>query len=184
MGVTTIHAHGPVSVAEFEALPDDGNRYELLDGTVYVTPPPVVAHGVALSELQHVLRTAAPDGLLVVQVVGYQASPGTVFVPDLMVIPAPAPAGRYVTEPPLLVVEALSRSSRTHDRVRKLAAYQAAGVGAYWILDPDEPSLLVLDRDGDRLVERAHVRGAERHTATHPFAVTVTPAELVARVPR
>lgn len=181
-GVTTIYARGPVSVAEFEALPgDDGNRYELLDGTVYVTPPPSWTHQLALGELHVVLRGAAPPGVAVVETPGYRANARSVLIPDLVVAPHPAPGEKYVSDPPLLVVEALSPSSRTHDRVRKLAAYERAGALAYWILDPDEPSLLVFERSGERLVERAHVHGAEPHRATVPFDVVVVPAELVAR---
>ncbi|HVF05769.1 MAG TPA: Uma2 family endonuclease [Frankiaceae bacterium] len=179
--MTTVYARGPVSVAEFEALPDDGNRYELLDGTVYVTPAPAWVHQVALSRLNVLLRAAAPPHVEVVQTPGYRANERSILIPDLVVAPHPAPGEKYVSEPPLLLVEALSPSSRTHDRVRKLAAYERAGAAAYWILDPDEPALLVFERSGDRLVERANVTGDETFAAAVPFEVVVVPAALVAR---
>lgn len=182
MSVTSLYARGPLSVAEFEALPDDGNRYELIDGTVYVTPPPAWAHQVALGELHVVLHRAAPPGVAVVETPGYHAGPLSILIPDLVVARHPAPGEKYVTEPPLLLVEALSPSTRRHDRVRKLRVYERAGAAAYWILDPDpaDPSLLVFARVGGRLTEQAQVRGSEPYAATAPFAVTVVPADLVA----
>ena len=181
MSVTTVYARRPFSLAEYEALPDDGNRYELIDGTVYVSPAPAWAHQVALGELHVVLHRAAPPDIAVVETPGYHAGPLSLLIPDLVVARHPAPGEKYVTEPPLLLVEALSPSSRTHDRVRKLRVYERAGAAAYWILDPDpaDPSLLVFARVNGRLAEHAHVRGAEPYAATVPFAVTVVPAHLV-----
>jgi Uma2 family endonuclease len=182
MSVTTIYDPGPVSLAEYEALPDDGNRYELIDGVVYVSPAAVWLHQRVAARLQDLLVAAAPDDLAVVQTPGYQAGERTLFVPDVVVSRDPAPGAKYVTEPLPLAVEVLSPSSRKYDRVTKLAAYDRAGVGAYWIVDPDEPSLLVFEREGDRLVERAHVRGDESFAATRPFQVTVVPSALAARL--
>ena len=179
----TVFARGRVSVAEFEALPDDGNRYELIDGTVYVSPAPAWAHQVALTRLGVLLSGAAPPGVEVVLTPGYRAAESTILVPDLVVAGGhPAPGEKYVSEPPLLLVEALSPSTRRHDRVRKLRVYERAGAAAYWILDPDpaDPSLLVFTRADGRLAEQAHVRGPEPYPAELPFPVTVVPAELVA----
>ena len=86
-------------------------------------------------------------------------------------------ARRYV--PPALVVEVASPSTRRYDRVTKLAAYDRAGVPAYWVVDPDEPSVLVFEREGGALAERAHVRGDEAYAATVPFAMTVAASALV-----
>jgi hypothetical protein len=58
-------------------------------------------------------------------------------------------------------------------------AYAAAGVPAYWVVDPDEPSLTVLRLDGDRYVDAATVSGNEPFTATSPLAVTVVPGRLL-----
>jgi Uma2 family endonuclease len=180
--VTTIYDPGPVSLAEYEALPDDGNRYELIDGVVYVSPTAVMVHQVASTMLHNLLTAAAPDDLFVTPTPGYQAGERTLLIPDLVVTPWPARDAKYVTEPLPLAVEVLSPSSRRYDRITKLAAYDRAGVDAYWIVDPVEPSLLVFEREGDRLVERAHVRGDEPFAATRPFQVTVVPGALVARL--
>ena len=103
----------------------------------------------------------------------------TVLEPDLLVVPRGEARADRLHVPPLLVVEVASPSTRRYDRVTKLDAYDRGGVPAYWIVDPDEPSLLVFEREGARLVERAHVRGDEAYAAAVPFAVTVVPSALV-----
>ena len=73
----------------------------------------------------------------------------------------------------------LSPSTRRIDLGTKRLAYEAAGVPAYWLVDPDVPSLTVLELDAGRYVERATVTGGEAFHATVPFAVTVVPARLL-----
>jgi Uma2 family endonuclease len=177
--VTTVYARGPVSIAEWEALPDDGNRYELIDGTVYVNAAPKVPHQAVVAELMFLLHPLCPEGVMVLPgPVDFQADAATILEPDLLVIPRSEAGGARLHVPPLLVVEVASPSTRRYDRVTKLAAYDRAGVPAYWIVDGDEPSLLVFEREGDRLVERAYVRGDESYAATIPFPVTVGPSAL------
>ena len=59
------------------------------------------------------------------------------------------------------------------------ATAEAAGVSAYWLVDPDIPSLTVLHLEDGRYVEHAVVTGSERYTATVPCPVTVVPARLL-----
>lgn len=58
--------------------------------------------------------------------------------------------------------------------------YERSGVGDYWIVDPDVPHLTALRLEGERYREIAVVEGDDVHRATTPFAVDVTPADLVA----
>lgn len=51
---------GPMTVADLDQLPDDGRRYELIDGMLFVSPAPVIAHQVVLLELAVLLRAACP----------------------------------------------------------------------------------------------------------------------------
>lgn len=179
--VTTVYARGPVSIAEWEALPDDGNRYELIDGTVYVNAPPNYAQQDVVGALFLLLHPLCPrDAKVTVGPIDFQADERNVLAPDLVVAPRAEARGKRLYVPPLLVVEVASPSTRRYDRVIKLAAYDRGGVGAYWIVDADDPSVLVFERDGGRLVERARVVGDEAYAAEVPFPVTVVPSALVA----
>lgn len=179
MTVTALHSRGPVPLSWLDEVPDDDpNRYEIIDGRVYVSPPPVFGHQSALTRLVVLLDAVKPDGFEVVGGVGFQVGERTVLVPDLVVTHPHPYDTKYVTDPLPLAVEVISPSSRRHDRVRKLRVYSRAGVGAYWIVDPAEPSLLVFERQGDRLAETARVRGDEAYAATLPFPVCVVPAAL------
>ncbi len=74
----------------------------------------------------------------------------------------------------------LSPSTGRIDLGTKRLAYEAARTPAYWLVDPEAPSLTVLHLDEGRYVEHAVVTGDEPYGATFPFPVTVVPAELVA----
>ena len=181
MSAVTVDARGPMSIAEWEALPDDGNRYELIDGTLYVNAAPNMRHQSYVGELHLLLaRNCPPHARVLVGPVDFQIGDATIVEPDLLVVPRSVPMLARLYVPPLLVVEVLSPSTRRYDRGEKLGAYDRGRVGACWLLDPDEPSLQVYERDGDRLVERARVAGEEAFAAEVPFAVTVVPALLVA----
>jgi len=179
--VTLVYARGPISIAEWEALPDDGNRYELIDGTVYVNAAPKLPHQGVVGHLFRLLDPLCPrEAKVFVGPIDFEADAATILEPDLLVVPRSESREARLHVPPLLVVEVASPSTRRYDRGAKLGAYDRGGVPVYWIVDPDEPSLLVFERDGDRLVERAYVSGDEAYEATVPFAVTVVPSVLVA----
>lgn len=78
-----------------------------------------------------------------------------------------------------MAVEILSPSTRLLDLNLKRARYERAGVASYWIIDPLEPRLLVLELRNGLYVEVADVGADEEWAATSPFPVTVRPGELV-----
>ena len=127
------------TVADLERFPNDGNRYEPVDGVLLVTPAPSLAHQLMVSRLQfRLMQAVMVDGQA--QVV----SPGVVTVPpkiqlepDILVLPT-----RYSLESKWseidehwLAVEVLSRSSRLYDRDTKRHAYLALGVQEVWLVD-------------------------------------------------
>ena len=127
------------TVADLEAIPQDGNRYEILHGELLVTPLPSTGHqGVA-----HRLTLAfcnwarAHTGWTVLAPGGVYMSQTTWLEPDLAVYTTPQYANLHWREmpPPLLVIEVLSPSTRKRDRHRKRPAYLAHGVGDVWIVD-------------------------------------------------
>lgn len=124
----------PMSYEEWLELPAKP-KSEWVDGEVVVSPPASYAHQDASFRLTALLR-AALSGLVVVQDVGLELPNDRTRVPDILVLDR-APDGVLVTEPPLLVVEILSSSTRSEDTVRKSGEYLAAGIGQYWLLDPE-----------------------------------------------
>lgn len=127
------------TVADLERFPKDGNRYELLDGVLLVTPAPAYAHQVIVNRLVYRLTQA----LIAVgkgQVVGPGAItvlPRTQLEPDILVIPASYPIDSKWHDIDIhwLAVEVLSRSSRVYDREIKRDAYIALGVEEVWLVD-------------------------------------------------
>jgi Uma2 family endonuclease len=128
---------------EYARFPDDGNRYEVLDGEVLVTPKPTPHHQYVSGRLFVALRAYVEAHGLghVFFEVDLLFVEGQFLAPDLLVVPPSSREGittRGIERPPALVVEILSRSSRKHDRIRKPSRYLAFGVPEYWVVDPFE----------------------------------------------
>ncbi len=144
------------------SLPDDGKRYEIIEGELYEMPPPNAYHAVTLINLLFLLGPAV------------QASGGRIFTapfdvffpganpvqPDI-VVTLRGVRGRLRRRgyegAPDLVVEVLSPTNRVHDLLTKRALYARAGVREYWIVDPIERTVevLTIDRDALHLAQRA-----------------------------
>lgn len=166
---------------DLAAMPDDGRRRELVDGTLVVTPVPGRTHQRAVVRLIVLLDAACgPEHEALVAPFDFQAAPDTVLEPDVLVARRDDVGEARIERAPLLVVEVLSPSTRLIDLGTKRLVFEAAGVPAYWLVDPAEPRLTVLELDAGRYVERASVAGDEAYEATHPFPVTVVPTRLVA----
>lgn len=167
------------SVDDLELLSGDTNRYELIEGSLFVTPAPAPMHQRIDMNLRFLLRRACPAEFEILGApIDVQLGEGTVVQPDLLVRPAtPLPATR-LDEPPVLVVEILSPTTRLYDLGTKRAVYQEAGVGAFWAVDPAGPSLTAWRWEGDdESVER--IAGDTTATLTWPFTVEITPARLL-----
>ena len=131
------------SYAEYARLPDDGNRYEVIDGEVLVTPAPSTGHQHVVGRLYRQLIDYAErhDLGYVLFDVDVLFVTGQFLRPDLVFIPKIGRDGltdRGVEVPPGLIVEVLSPSSRSIDLVRKPARYRDFGVSLYWVVDPAE----------------------------------------------
>jgi Uma2 family endonuclease len=179
--VTTLPQSRPLTRPDLEGMPDDGHRYELLDGAMLVTPAPSWLHQQVVSRLWQVLDAArpGPDVRVFVAPVDVVLAEDTVLQPDVLIARRADLGPHDLPAAPLLAVEVLSPSTRRIDMTLKRSVYEAAACPAYWVVDPDEPSLTVWQLAGDRYVEVAHVRGSEPWQATSPFAVRIVPADLV-----
>ncbi len=128
---------------EVLAIPDDGNRYELVDGELLVTPAPRRVHQLALLALVrrlHPFLSRNRLGTILTAPADLDLGRGYVVQPDLFVIPEVDPR-KVLDWPdsgvPSFIAEILSPSTALGDRKVKRPAYQRAGVGEYWIVDPD-----------------------------------------------
>jgi Uma2 family endonuclease len=140
------------SYAEYARLPDDGNRYEVIDGEVLTTPSPGTRHQRVAQEvfvrlreyvLQHGIGEMLWD-LDLLFVTGQFLRPDMVYVPNAE---RHRLTERGVEGVPGLVVEVVSPSSRRIDRLKKPARYGDFGIPEYWAVDPDLHAILVWDLD-------------------------------------
>ncbi|HVM28298.1 MAG TPA: Uma2 family endonuclease [Mycobacteriales bacterium] len=178
--VTTLPQSRPLVRADLETMPDDGHRYELLDGVLLVSPAPRRSHQRAVRGLFRVLDQACPEELeLLFAPFDVVLADDTVLEPDLLVAPRSQFTERDLPGPPLLAVEVLSASTRRIDLLLKRDRLQSAGVPSYWLVDPDGPSLTALELRDGVYVEAAHVVSDQAWTAERPYGVTVVPAELL-----
>jgi Uma2 family endonuclease len=150
------------TVDDLEHFPDDGNRYELLDGMLLVTPAPALSHQVVVSRLQGRLMVAVmfPGHAHVVAPGAVVWPPKTQLEPDVLVFPAhysPNLHWRKIGEH-WLAVEVLSRSSRIYDREFKRDAYFALGVKEVWLVDRRDKSVEVCRTRGAGEVVRDTIR--------------------------
>ncbi len=136
-----------LTVADLEAMPDDGRRYELIGGAIVMTPAPGLDHQRVSFRLQCLLAEAWP-GMEVFDAPVDLDLPGAQRVqPDLVAVER-GRSGTRLSLPVGLVVEIVSPGSLTNDRVTKRATYATAGISAYWIVDPDRGLITCLVLDG------------------------------------
>lgn len=184
--VAALEHSGPWTVDDLERLPDDGNRYELIDGSLLVSPAPAPRHQLVARRVGDLLAAVAPSGLEIIEATGSRLSARLEFVPDVLVVHGHAAwSGRSHLLPAdvLLAVEIVSPSSVTMDRVTKPALYAAAGIPHYWRIeiDLDQP-LVVAHRltDGVYAVQ-AEAAGDEPLDLSDPFPIIVVPSDLLRR---
>ncbi len=178
--MTALQWGSPLTIADLDAMPEDGHRYELIDGTLLVTPAPNTRHQRCVARLLIMLGPAAgPDIDVLPAPYDWVAGPSTLFQPDVLVARRADLGPKRLEQPPLLVIEVLSPSTRRIDLATKRMAYAEAGVAAYWLVDPDAPSLTVLELQGAGYVEAATVVGDEPWECRTPVRATVVPSRLV-----
>ena len=166
-------ARAEVDPRVIELLLRLGTRFEVIDGLVVVMPYAREAHERLVMRIGGLLEAQAPSGT---NVYGsnynyYYAAPEPDFVnADVLVTPASAADEDGTRVPPLLVVEVSSPSTRRHDGTTKRDIYQRAGVPSCWLVDPDEPSVQVLELDArGRYAEVARAAGRDLLRLERPF---------------
>lgn len=179
--VSTLPRSRPLTRRDLDAVPDDGQRYELSDGTLIVSPAPTPRHQRMVLELAVRLRESCPDHLeVLVAPLDVVLADDTVLQPDVLVAERAKLDERGLAGAPMLAVEVLSLSTRRVDLVLKRSRYEAAGCPSYWVLDPQGPALVAWDLTSGAYVEVADVTGTQTWSASRPFSVQVQPSRLVA----
>jgi Uma2 family endonuclease len=168
------------TVADLERTPDDGCRYELIDGALLVSPAPAWRHQEAAMTLYMVLRLACPRELRVIGgPFGVRQDDFNEVQPDVLVARYSDMTDKNLPRAPLLAVEVVSPSTRLRDASLKKAFYARLGAPSYWLVDPVKPAVTAFELADGRYSEVAYVEGASRWEASKPFAVSVCPADLV-----
>jgi Uma2 family endonuclease len=174
----------PFTVGDLDRMPDDGHRYELLDGSLIVSPAPGPPHERVAVMLCHVLELACPEELIVFPYVRLRIGPRSALEPDAVVTRASDVSGARLVRPPLLVAEILSPDSALRDLNLKKAAYERFGIPSYWVIDPDpeQPSLRAFQFVNGEYGEEAYIEGDAAFCAERPFPVEIVPSRLVAKL--
>jgi Uma2 family endonuclease len=166
--------------------PDDGNRYEIINGELLVSPSPSVKHQRLVGRLFVEFTgfvTANDLGEVFVAPLDVIFSPYNVVQPDLFFLSRsrlPGMAARVITGAPDLAVEILSPHSRLIDLVRKKALYATAGVQEYWAVDSRHRAISVFTLVNDQYEPGEASDGFARSLVLAGFQVDV--AELFAEL--
>lgn len=161
-------------------LPQDGTRYEIIDGRLYATPPAGEPHQALAGNLHIALWLAAPAGWRVLHTIGLRIGEHRV-IPDLVILPPATPTADHdyndvAVVQPALVVEIASKSTEVIDKGSKMVVYAEGGIPSYWRVTRD--GIIYMHR----LMEKgeygliATVKPGEEHEVLWPFPVTLNPA--------
>jgi Uma2 family endonuclease len=172
--------------ADLEELPDDGYRYEIIDGSLHVSPSPTARHQSIAHLLGVILQDALPNHLRIIPAAGVlreNVDETQYLIPDVLVVHAAAVTDEAKNPRPtdvLLAVEVVSPSSKTHDRVTKRDVYARLGIPSYWLVDSKRPgAILALTLDPSGVyVPAAEAVGDEELEVNQPFPMRITPAAL------
>ena len=143
---------------DLELIPEEheGDRHELIDGELVVTPVPVTMHQIiSMNIVRAVDRHVVAEGLGMVfhPPTGVRLTPDNLLIPDVIFV---ARDRLHVIGPnsidaaPDLVVEILSPGTRQRDLTTKRNLYARFGVQEYWIVDPDARTVTVFTLNGDK----------------------------------
>ncbi len=153
------HVEPLLTNADLECLPEDGNRYELIEGELYVSTAPDLIHQRTLGKIHFSFASFLVEHPIGEIVLG----PGVIFsdhdgvIPDLVYLSNARrdeiATGERIHGAPTLVIEILSPGSQNRERdgKLKLKLYAKFGVEEYWIVDPRKRAIEVYRREAETL---------------------------------
>jgi Uma2 family endonuclease len=175
----------PFTRADLEGMPDDGRRWELIDGVLVVSPAPGRVHQRAVGRLYRLLDDACPPEFEVLFApFGVGLADDTEMQPDVLVARRDQLTDRDLPGPPALAVEVLSPSTRLIDLNSKRERFERAGTPSFWVVDPiarpAEARLIAWELGPDKTYQQvADVTGEKEFGTTLPYPLSVIPADLV-----
>lgn len=141
---------------DLAALPDDGKRYELIEGVLIELPSPTLKHQLLILRLGGMLDalvTRLALGWVLPAPLDVLLSPINLVQPDLIFIARDRQhllRPNFIDGAPNLVIEILSPSTRQRDENRKRDLYAAYGVDELWLVDPEAETIRVFARENGR----------------------------------
>jgi Uma2 family endonuclease len=176
---------GPWTEQDLRAMPDDGRRYEIVEGSLVVSPTPVGRHQWVARRLVQLLDTAAQPDLGAMEGFGVRI-PGVItnyLVPDIVVGGRSAlltdDTGTEASQVQL-VVEIVSPSSKFRDEQEKPLLYAKGGIPHLWRVEIKSLAVFVYRLSRNSYKEVTVARAGERLVVSEPFGISFDPAELVA----
>ena len=161
---------------DYVNLPDDGKRYEIIDGELYVNPSPNMKHQLVLGNLFFSLTAFVrvhKVGLVFVAPFDVVMSLENIVQPDILFISTERMhvlTDANVRGVPDIAIEVLSPGTRRKDQTKKRQAYERHGVQEYWIVDPEDDSIHILRLSGQKF-ERIVVGGNIRSPLLPGFSL-------------
>ncbi len=158
---------------DYLLFPEDGNRYEILNGDLYMTPAPLTRHQTLVMRLGYLLMKYLeenPIGTVFPAPCDVLLSENDVVQPDLLFVLHTGKAKiteKNIQGPPDLVIEVLSPTTAARDRELKCKRYEYFGIREYWLVDPDKNSLDILSLKDGHFVHP--VRGTSPCTLISPL---------------
>jgi Uma2 family endonuclease len=174
----------PFTRADLDNMPDDGRRYEIIDGVLIVSAAPGRLHQRAVKRMTRLLDDSCPPEFEVLPApFAVGLAEDTELQPDVVVANVADLTDKDLPSAPALAVEVLSHSTKLIDLNVKKERLRRAGTPAYWVVDPvvrpAEARLIAWELVKGDYRQVADVHGEEPYEATVPFPVRVVPAELV-----
>jgi Uma2 family endonuclease len=163
-----------LTIADLDCTPDDGNKYELIDGEIYMSRAPSLTHQITLQNFLMAMGSYLTDNPIGIVVPG----PGVIFddfngvIPDIIFFRnerrAEIASGDRLNGAPDLAVEIISpgAENRRRDRVLKLHLYGRFGVKEYWLVDLENRSVEVYQLRGEGLELASTFSGDDEMTSS------------------
>ena len=167
----------------YATLSEDGRRYEVVDGVLYMSPSPSDAHQNVSMWLSHYLVIhvrLAGLGQVRAAPLDVELAPHTIVQPDIMVIlneHLSRITSTRIKGAPDLVIEIVSPGTASHDRSGKKRAYAQANVMEYWLVDPDQSTIEVLKLVGETYQQMGIFRGEDTLISQVVPTITEVPVQ-------